>query len=444
MSESVRPWAAWKREFLMFFGSLKLAIGLLLAIAAASIIGTVLPQDRGPEVITEAAFPAWLKLVLQALDAHDVYHAGWFVALLALLFINLAVCTYLRFPPTWRRYRLALPPAPSPSGLMEVQRLSAPPTPLFLDMLRKRGWRVQSQGEEIVFAEKNKFVRLAPTFIHLSLFLVIAGAIWGGLGGMKNSLPIAVGESVSSRRVVESAFQRGRWHQPGKAFDLRLDAFRLAFRPGGMVKQYYSEVTITPEEGGPPQQRTLWVNEPLIHEGVYFYQSFWGVAGLTYTLDGVTSRHSLAQAKTGGYMSRPFRLGSQEVMLFLRSLEEPAVLVETAQFQPVVQVYPGVPVEMGGHRFEVETYHLFSGLETKTDPGIPLVYLGCGMMIVGLALLPFRHCEAWVRRDDDGWLLGGRTHRGRVILRRELTALAAGWNRLAEAPAEQAGEGAAA
>ncbi|MEB3285525.1 MAG: cytochrome c biogenesis protein ResB [Candidatus Sericytochromatia bacterium] len=420
----------WRREFLHFFGSLKLAIVLLLAIAAASMVGTVIPQDQGPSVIESAAFAAWLKTALLSIQAYDVYHAAWFLGLLALLFVNLAVCTYLRFPPTWRRYRLQRVPAPAVSGLLEVQRLVAPPDPLRLDSLRKRGWNIQIQGDDLYFAEKNKFVRMAPTFIHLSLFLIIAGGIWGGLVGIKHSLPVMVGESLSSDQIVETAYQKGRLHATPSPFDVRLDAFRMEFRPSGMVKQYYSDVTVTPRDGRPPFQKTLWVNEPLVHDGFYFYQSFWGVGAVTWQRAGREEKQKLTQAKTGGYMSAPFTLGGQSLILFLRSLEEPAILLQIDNLQPVAQVVPGLAVEVAGQPFMVSGYHLYSGLETKTDPGIPLVYLGCGFLIFGLVLLPFRHCEVWVRRDDAGWLMGGRTHRGRVMLKRELLGLAHVWNTL--------------
>lgn len=421
---------SWKREFLVFFGSLKLAIFLLLAIAAASIVGTVIPQDQGPAVVRDAAFSDTLKTVLMFIEAYDVYHATWFVALLALLFVNLAVCTYLRFPPTWRRYRLRTVPAPAVSGLTEVHRLSVPPDETRLDSLRKRGWRVQAQGNAVYFVEKNKFVRLAPTFIHISLFLIIGGGIWGGLTGVKHSLPVMVGEALPSDTIVETAYQKGRFHQTPAPFDLRLDAFRMEFRPSGMVKQYYSDVTVTPRDGRPAYQKTLWVNEPLVHDGMYFYQSFWGVGAVTWRIDGRVERQKLTQAKTGGYMSRPFVLGGQNLMLFLRALEEPAILLKIEGLEPVAQVVPGLPVEVGGQRFALDGYHLYSGLETKTDPGIPLVYLGCGFLIFGLVLLPFRHCEVWIRRDESGWLMGGRTHRGKVMLRREMAALAQLWNEM--------------
>ena len=427
MSDS-SPRPSWKREFLTFFGSLKLAIALILLIAAGSVIGTVIPQDQGPDVVRNGAFPEWLKAVMMATRAYDVYHAFWFLFLLALMFLNLAVCTYLRFPPTWRRYQMTAPATPGVASLPEVVRLASAPSPTKLDMLRKRGWNVMPQGDEIVFAEKNKFVRLAPTFIHISLFLVMGGAIWGGFSGVKHSVPLMVGETVGSDQIVEKAFQRGRWHAEPAPFDLTLDAFRMEFRPSGQVKQYYSDVTIAPRDGRAPYKQTLWVNEPLIHDGMYFYQSFWGVGGFTYAIDGKPLRTTLAQARTGGYMSKPFKLGAEEYMFYLRGLEEPGLLVSTRDFEPKGQVVPGAEVKLHGQTFLIQEYHLYSGLETKIDPGIPMVYLGCGMMILGLCMLPFRHREVWLRRDEEGWLMGGRTHRGRVILKREMADLAKLWD----------------
>lgn len=228
---SATPRPTWRKEFLIFFGSLKLAIGLLLAIAAAATIGTVLPQDEGPGMIAKADFAAWVKQLLMLIQAYDVYHAFWFDFLLAMLFVNLATCTYLRFPATWRRYAMVLPPMPSVTSAQEVVSVAAPPSPVALDMLRKRGYVVSELPNGAFFAEKNKFVRLNPTFIHISLFLIIAGGIVGGLTGLKNSFPIQVGQTVSSATVVDESYLKGKLHGAPRPFDLRLDAFRMDFRP---------------------------------------------------------------------------------------------------------------------------------------------------------------------------------------------------------------------
>ncbi|MNL81875.1 hypothetical protein D3C87_2091080 [compost metagenome] len=48
-------------------------------------------------------------------------------------------------------------------------------------------------------------------------------------------------------------------------------------------------------------------------------------------------------------------------------------------------------------------------------------------MIFGLAMIGVSHREVWLRRTQDGWVLAGRTHKGRVMLRKELQAIAAVW-----------------
>lgn len=430
-TKSPRP--TWSKEFLVFFGSVKLAIGLLLAIAAASVIGTILPQDEGPGVVINAAFAPWVKQVLMVIQAYDVYHAFWFDFLLATFFLNLAVCTYLRFPATWRRYAMVTPPMPPVTSLQETVAIPSAPTEAHLDMLRKRGYTVSPAKNEAFFGEKNKFVRLGPTFIHISLFLIVGGGIVGGLTGIKNSFPLMVGETAHSGDVVDSAFQKGPLKVAPAPFDLRLDAFRMEFRPNGQVKQYYSDVTVTPRSGEPYKQ-TLWVNEPLVVDGMYFYQSYWGLGAVTYHVGKQRTTLKLTQAKVGGYMSRPFEVKTgdaklgDEFMFFIRSENEPALIVSTHNnFQPVAELVPGLERQFGGQSFGIDEYQLFSGLETKKDPGIPLVYLGCGILIFGLMLVPFSHREVWVRSTDAGWVLAGRTHKGRVMLRRELEELAALW-----------------
>lgn len=416
-----------KKEFLLFFGSVKLAIVLILMIAVASVIGTVLPQDQGPSVIDNATFHPVAKQILHALKAHDVYHAFWFNFLLALLFLNLAVCTYLRFPPTWRRYQMDMPPAPPVAALQEKEPVAAGPTSAHLDLLRKRGYHVAEIPNGEYFAEKGKFVRLGPTFIHISLFAVILGAIAGGFTGIKNSLPMMVGESIGSDEIFKTSYIKGAVATEPSPFKIRLDAFRMDFRPNGQVKQYYSDITVIPAQGE-PFTKQIWVNEPLIHNGQYFYQSFWGIGGLRYSVDGAApTQLILQQAKSGGYLSRPFSIAGEDYIFFVRAIEQPALLVSVKTVQPVAQFMPGSTSSIGGKTIALADYQLFSGLETKKDPGIPLVYFGCGMMIFGLSLVGFSHREVWVRRTETGWVLAGRTHKGRVMLRKELQAIAGLW-----------------
>lgn len=426
---------SWGQEFLAFFNSIPLAVVLMILIGLGSSIGTVLPQDQGARVVLEGAFPAWLKQVLLAIKAYDVYHSFWFNFLLALLFINLAVGTYVRFPPVWRRLLMDRPRTPPMANLPERMPLGFVPGDLALSSLQKRGYTVQALPEGGYFAEKAKLVRWGPTIIHIALFLIIIGAMWGGLRGIKASLPILPGEGISGPEVVESAFLKGSWPVSPSAFQLKLEDFRIELRPSGQAKQYYSEVRVE-EPGQPPRTERVWVNEPLIVDGVYFYQSFWGIGALRCQVGGgEVQRMPLTPAKVGGYMSKPFKAGNQELMWFLRGMEEPAMLVETKGFQPVGQAVPGTGAMVGGVPVRLDRYELYSGFEAKADPGIPLVYAGCGLLILGLVLVPFAHRELWLRPDEAGeWWAVGRAHKGQEMFRRELLALGRAFQAGAQAP----------
>jgi cytochrome c biogenesis protein len=413
------------RKLLVAFGSLRLAIALLLLVALASTIGTVLPQDEGAAAITNSTFSPLVKRLLFAIHADDVYHCLWFQSLLGLLFINLAACTKLRFPATWRRYFTVTPVMPGVGAMQVKQRLSSAPDDALLARLRAQGYRVRALEGGNYFAERCKFARLGPTFVHLALFVVIGGAIWGGLTSWRGDRPVTTGTSVSSDELFKGSTQ-GRFASAPAPFDLTLDSFRMDTRPNGQVKQYYSELTVTPKDGTKPHQERIWVNQPLVYGGVYVYQSTWGIATVTCTVGGHTVELPLKQTKVG-YFSRQLPLHGEPHVLFVKSLDEPALLVSTQNFAVHGRLVPGTATMIDRQLIELVQYRLFSGFQVKRDPGIPGVYLGSALLLLGLGLVPIAHRELWIRRDDQGWVLGGRASKGRVALGEELARLVAAW-----------------
>jgi cytochrome c biogenesis protein len=82
---------------LEFLGSMNLAITLLVVVAIASIIGTVLQQNQPyPDYVLKFG-PFWFE-VFNRLGLYDVYGAGWFIAILAFLILSTSVCLYRQAP----------------------------------------------------------------------------------------------------------------------------------------------------------------------------------------------------------------------------------------------------------------------------------------------------------------------------------------------------------
>ena len=89
------------RRLAALLSDLRLAIVLLLLIAIASAIGTILPQGEERSLYLERfnADP-WLGLVngdrMLQLQLDQVYSSGWFLALLAWLGLALILCSWRR------------------------------------------------------------------------------------------------------------------------------------------------------------------------------------------------------------------------------------------------------------------------------------------------------------------------------------------------------------
>jgi cytochrome c biogenesis protein len=64
-----------------------------------------------------------------------------------------------------------------------------------------------------------------------------------------------------------------------------------------------------------------------------------------------------------------------------------------------------------------------TGLQIKADPGIPMVYLGFGLLMVGVVMSYVSHSQVWVLESEGRLLLGGRTNRAQVAFERELLAV---------------------
>ena len=89
------------KSFLQFFSSVKLAIFLLIIITAASMLGTLIPQQRSSAEY--AAHYGQLSSLLIKLEFTKLYQSLWFRSLLVLFSLNILVCTLTRLSPKLRR-----------------------------------------------------------------------------------------------------------------------------------------------------------------------------------------------------------------------------------------------------------------------------------------------------------------------------------------------------
>ncbi|BFM39703.1 cytochrome c biogenesis protein [Synechocystis sp. LKSZ1] len=430
--ESLAP----ARFLLKTIADLRLAIVLLLLIAIFSISGTVIEQGETlafyqANYPTEPALFGFLSWqVILALGLNHVYQTWWFLSLLILFGSSLIACTWFRQWPALkaaRRWQYYQKPR-------QFQKLalgfSLPQTSLggIVEPLQTRGYRVFQDGPKL-YARKGLVGKIGPIVVHAAMIIILIGAIWGALAGFLAQEMVASGETFQVKNIIEAGpLAKG---QIPKDWGIRVNRFWIDYTPSGAIDQFYSDLSVVDTDGQELDRKTIFVNQPLRYRGVTFYQTNWGIAGVKAQINN-SPIFQLPMAplptEQGGKLwgtwipTKPDL--SEGVALLTKDLQGTMILYDQAGNLSSA-VRPGMSLEVNGVTLKILELVGSTGLQIKADPGIPLVYLGFGLLMVGVVMSYFSHSQVWAlyQEADHTLYLGGRTNRAQVHFERELLAL---------------------
>lgn len=416
--------ASWA-GFIRFWSSVKLGIALILAIAMGSVLGTLVPQGDPSGVMT-SPMSDQAKQILLALGAHNVYYSWWFLSLLAIFFFNLAMSTWYVCLP---RLRVALKP-PRPMAESSQERLHpdrlvipAAEQEKVAEALRAHRYRVFTFPSGQIVADKGRITKFSALITHIGLFLILIGGLVSGMVGFKSQAPLFEGQQAPITQIAQIAHQKGVF--AGKQYDwsVRLDKFWMEYYNPTTVRQFYSNLTIQ-RPGQAPETHQIYVNKPLRIDGVTFYQAFWGVGGARLSIGDEARTIELESAERfnlQGSISRRVDIGNGQYFLYLPDHRAPLQIVDLNTFQPVATLEPGNQTSLSGEPVAYMAPALYSGLQVKADPGIPIVYAGFFTVVLGVALAFISHRQVWLSRRASGeYLLSGVANRGRFTFQQEL------------------------
>lgn len=308
---------------LEFLGSMNLAITLLVAVAIAAVIGTVLQQNEpyNNYVIKFGSF--WFE-VFRALGLYDVYSAGWFLVLLGFLLVSTAVCVYRQGPGIirdMRQYRLGV----KKKSLRSFHQNGEWETPLAGEeaagraqaFLEGQGFRVRSRADDdhtVVAAMKGSTNRLGYLLSHVSIVVICIGGLLDGNLGLKfgeltgriapetRDLPVSQVPDKSVLPADATSFRgsvtlpegsqadfiflnlRDGYLVQNLPFTVALDDFRIQHYASGQPKSFESDIVIYDDELEEPLRRTIAVNHPLIYKDYAIYQASFADGGSSVTL----------------------------------------------------------------------------------------------------------------------------------------------------------------
>lgn len=362
--------------------SLRIAIVLLILLAAYIVIGTLIPQHSSPEWYREA-YPNLAPIIL-SLSLDSSYSSPVFMVLVALFALNLGSCTLLSLRAHIHQARGDYFPHFSDTDQIIV---SVSPADIETYCRKKRFSIVEDPEQDVLRAGKFRWGVFGATITHIGLLVLFVGGLVGNMMATEDMISMLPGNEVSFAE---------------EGFILRLDDFYMTFEEGGTVKQYVSEVTILNDDGT-KREETLWVNRPLAHNGVKFYQASFGWTGNLQIVDLQTEEVAVEGLLRSGrtYFHQPSHLtvylygyypemaiGHDQQPLSLSNRERnPYYAVILYEFGEPIGSYiiePGDPIIHENLSITFTHSIAYTGLLVRTDPSYPIVLTGFIIILLGM------------------------------------------------------------
>ncbi|MEW6444727.1 MAG: cytochrome c biogenesis protein ResB [Pseudomonadota bacterium] len=342
------------RPLMAFLGSMNLAITLLVAVALASVIGTVLQQNQAYGDYLMKFGPYWFD-VFRMLGLYDVYSAPWFLAILGFLVVSTSACVIRNTPNMLREmhdYRLQT----QEKSLRGMHEHAEWKVPMSVEaaaiegrrLLREEGFELREKRVDegyLIAGSKGAVQRLGYIFTHVAIVIILIGGvldsrIWlalkeasGQLRVETRAAPLSQVPSESHVAVDNPSF-RGNVNVPegerssvlflnvrdgyvvqNLPFAIEVKDFRIEHYDNGMPKSYESDLVIhDPDRADHPVAQTIAVNKPMIYNGYAIYQASFGDGGSRLHMRAwqLRGQYGVAQEVTGAvFQDLPFTLGGE-------------------------------------------------------------------------------------------------------------------------------------
>ena len=431
-----------KQDILPILTNLRLAIFMLLAIAFFSISGTVIEQGESLEFykanypLQPALFGFLTWKVILTLGLDHVYSTWWFLALLILFGTSITACSFTRQLPAlkaarkWKFYnkprqfkKLALS-AEFNSKNKENASLNH-----LIQKLHQRNYKVfqEQDNENLLYARKGMIGRIGPIVVHIGIIVILLGSIFGAMTGFIGQEMIPSGETFQVKNIFDAGPFAGA--QIPKDWAVKVNRFWIDYTPKGDVDQFYSDLSVVDKEGKELDRQTIFVNKPLRYKGVTFYQTNWGLSAVRVRVNNSPIfQLPMAQLNTNGngrlwgtwVPTKPDM--SEGVSLIAKDLQG-LLLVYDPNGKLATTVRTGMSVQVNGVSLKILEVVGSTGLQIKADPGVPVVYAGFALLMLGVIMSYFSHSQVWALQESGRLYVGGKTNRAQVVFEREMLGI---------------------
>ena len=391
------------KKVFRYMRSMRFGILLLCLIAACSVAGTVIPQGR--EVAWYAQNYPSAQPVILTFRLNRVFESWYFITLLALLCLNLSLCSLLRIRTVVR------------ASHGETERAAAMPDTVLLrpeGVEKLRAWLEDRHCHSVeldgaVVYHKNGIGRYGTFLLHLSILLTL---VFGAL-------------ALYTPTVTDQSCMPGESIILEDGTEIHVLDFHITDETGRL--DYRSHVQVTLPDGRRSEEAELSVNHPFSFGAYKLFQQSFGTAGsvtVTNLETGGTDDFLLTEQ---AYLSADGITGIFYETLYPDFIRDPSgnvtfititegsypnpiyqfEVISDGEFTPTLAV-PGDELELTGLRFTFNSPVEYPGIRIKHVSRLfnALLIASFLLMIAGLTLA-FFFDPVLVKTDAEGYAVGG-------------------------------------
>ena len=401
-----------KQRFFRSLADLRFAIAILLIIASVSIIGTVIEQDQSIETykinypLTNRVFGflSWDIILKFGLD--HVYKTWWFISCIILFGISLLTCTILQQLPALkisRRCQFFRTPQQFQRLKISTQLNNFKFSKL-LAKIKQTQYSVFHQ-KNIIYAYKGLIGRIAPIMI-----LILIGTILGSINGFKAQEIIPKTETFHIQNILSN----GQITLIPKV-STRVNDFWITYTKQTTINQFYSDISILNIDGNEIDRKTIYVNSPAKYRGINYYQTDWNLIGLRLqNKDNLIQQYPLinfgnTQNKVWiTWIPKTVTLDEGVILLVDNLQGYCSIYNEFGQFLGNLELNEEYQTDIPLTLVDILSS---TGLQIKTDPGIPLIYTGFLFLMISTLISYITYSQIWVIQNQKKLFVGGTTTR---------------------------------
>jgi cytochrome c biogenesis protein len=276
--------------------SMRTAIILLLMLAAASVVGSLVPQlpnspSRVGAFLDDHVF--WGR-AFQAAGFFDVFGSWWFALITALLFVSLVACLVPRSRAMIRAARQRPIQARELDAFPSFteRHVSSSPrdaTSAAARVLRRRRYRVEvDPSGAAVAAEKGSLREVGSLAFHWAFLLLLVAVIVGKGTGYVGHATIVEGYGWTDARLnYDGQLRTGRFFSGNfSGTQITLEDFQDAYRETGQPMDYRSSLVLANADGSDQQTAEVRINHPTSFNGIRIFQYGFGWAAMIHVMRG--------------------------------------------------------------------------------------------------------------------------------------------------------------